>query len=58
MFIANKIFNGIDNKDDLIRSAIHKNSNATPAQFKEWCIETALEQYVIDENTSMALNIN
>ena len=44
-FIAEKIFHDMDNKDELVFNALEAENVITPAQFKEHCINAALESY-------------
>ncbi|MBD3350808.1 MAG: AAA family ATPase [Candidatus Lokiarchaeota archaeon] len=44
-FIAENIFNGMHDKQHLINCALNDVNSRTPAQFKELCINLALESY-------------
>lgn len=44
-FIANRVFVDMDSKEELIIKASNEFKGNTPAQFKEFCINLALESY-------------
>ena len=45
-FIANKILHDIENSKEEIENLLNNDKSETPAQFKESCINLALEKYM------------
>jgi len=52
-FIANKIFDGMTRQKELTNIVMEQKTN-TPAQFKELCINIALEEYTKEDNGKTA----
>lgn len=47
-FIGNKIFANMDGKEEMLLDALTNSNAKTPAQFKEYCINSALENYDVE----------